>query len=216
MKDPVRHTLLHATRNLVILLSLCAAVISPANAGVQVQSVTPVREAGKAILMTGFIVIKPAQSADLDDIAQGFPRELARRLEQSQQFSLRITPDFLSTEWPAKTPTPALLAQVAKAYGVRYVIAGEIRNTGMRQTSLLFGLWTKHHRAIELDLDIYDTTEGQLVARHRFSAEAEGDAPIGKQQVFGGQGFAAHPYGKVVLEVADQAAKSVLESLAGR
>jgi curli biogenesis system outer membrane secretion channel CsgG len=99
---------------------------------------------------------------------------------------------------------------------VRYVIAGEIRNTGMRQTSLLFGLWTKHHRAIELDLDVYDTTEGQLVARHRFSAEAEGDAPIGKQQVFGGQGFAAHPYGKVVLEVADQAAKSVLESLAGR
>jgi hypothetical protein len=102
MKNPVCHTLLYAARNLLVLLSLCAAVISPANAGVQVQSVTPVREAGKAILMTGFIVNKPAQSADLDDIAQGFPRELARRLEQSQQFSLRITPDFYPPNGPRK------------------------------------------------------------------------------------------------------------------
>jgi len=201
---------------LALVMSAALAGFTPASAGVQVQSVTPVREASKAILMTGFIVNKPAQSADLDDIAQGFPRELARRLEQSQQFSLRITPDFLSTEWPAKTPTPTLLAQVAKAWGVRYVIAGEVRNTGVRQTSLLFGLWTKHHRAIEVDVDVYDTQDGQLIARHRLAAEADGEGQVGKQQVFGGQGFAASPYGKVVLDVADQAAQTILQSLAGR
>ncbi|MBC3930186.1 flagella assembly protein FlgT middle domain-containing protein [Undibacterium curvum] len=176
----------------------------------------PARDADRSVLLTGFAVNKPAQLSDVDDIAQGFPREVARVLEQSQQFGVRTIPDLLSLDWQINPPTPGFLAQVAKNFDVRYVISGDIRNAGIRNTPVLFGLWIKKTRAIEVDLNVFDAKAGVLVAKYRLTGTAEGDVMVGRQHVFAGEGFAATGYGKAILDVAQKAAQSITVQLAPR
>ncbi|MFZ4528439.1 MAG: flagella assembly protein FlgT middle domain-containing protein [Undibacterium curvum] len=182
----------------------------------QIQAMFPARGADRSVLLTGFAVNKPAQLSDVDDIAQGFPREVARVLEQSQQFSVRTIPDLLSLDWQLNPPTPVFLAQVAKNFDVRYVVSGDIRNAGIRNTPVLFGLWTKKTRAIEVDLNVFDAKAGVLVAKYRLTGTAEGDVLVGRQHVFGGEGFSSTGYGKAILELAQKAALSVTTQLVPR
>ncbi|MBC3935554.1 hypothetical protein H8K47_09285 [Undibacterium sp. CY7W] len=192
----------------------CVIFFSQVRAETQVQTMVPARDADRSILLTGFAVNKPAQFSDVDDIAQGFPREVARVLEQTQQFGVRTIPDLLSMDWQLNPPTVGFLAQVAKNFGVRYVISGDIRNAGIRNTPVLFGLWSKKTRAIEVELNVFDAKAGVLVAKYRLSGTAEGDVTIGRQHVFGGDGFAASAYGKAILELAQKAAQSITIQLA--
>jgi len=177
------------------------------------QSLIPANDPGHSVLITGFAVNKPAQFSDVDNIALGFPREIARRLEQTQQFDVRTIPELLSTDWALTPPSVRLLGQTAATYDARYVISGEVRSGGVRDAPVLFGLWSKQVRSIEIEVSVYDARAGKLVKHQSFAATASGDVLIGKDHVFGSDGFSATPYGKAILNVADQIAQALTASL---
>ena len=199
--------------NWMPIKKFCSALLLLFPLWVMAQAMPPLNDVNHSVLLTGFAVNKPAQLTDVDNIALGLPREIARRLEQSQQFNVRTIPELLSTDWVLNPPSAKLLAQTANTYDVRYVISGDVRNAGMREIPVLFGLWSKKVRSIEIDLSVYDARAGKLMKRYSFTAAANGDVLIGKEYVFGGDEFSATPYGKAILNVADQAAHALTANL---
>ncbi|MFZ6758892.1 flagella assembly protein FlgT middle domain-containing protein [Undibacterium sp. Ji50W] len=161
------------------------------------------------VVLTGFAVNKPIQVQDVDDMAQGFPKEVARRLAQNTPWQIRTAPHLLSFDWQQDVPSGKLLNQMGATYASRYVVAGEIRNAGTKNDTILFGLMQKKTRAIEVDIRIYDAQSGKLLARQDFSRTVAGDVTIGREHVFGGAAFSSTLYGKLIGEVADQVASLV-------
>jgi len=169
-----------------------------------------------AVVLTGFVVNKPVQLQDVDDIAQGFPREVARRLSQNTSLQIRTAPHLLSFDWQQDVPGSKLLNQMATTYASRYVVAGEVRNAGTKIDTNLFGLTQKKTRAIEIDIRIYDAQSGSLLARQDFSRTVAGDVAIGREHVFSGAAFSSTLYGKLIGEVADQVASLVSTTIAAQ
>lgn len=171
-----------------------------------------------SVLLTAFAINKPAQVLDMDDVSQGFPRELARRLENSQQFIVRTSPDLLSLDWQQATPPPAkLLRQLSAYYGSRFIIAGEVRNAGSKIETNLFGLTKKETRAIEVELRLYDASQERLISRYDLSrsvtSDIQVDVGVGRSHVFGGAAFVSTPYGKAIAELIDEAAQLVTANM---
>ncbi|MFZ6753260.1 flagella assembly protein FlgT middle domain-containing protein [Undibacterium sp. Dicai25W] len=177
------------------------------------QALIPARDAGRSVLLTGFAVAHPTQLIDIDDIAQGFPRELARRLEQGQQFSVRSTPELLSFNWQLNPPTPKMLAQVAETYKARYVISGDVRNAGIRIQPLMFGLWEKKIRALDVEIYVYDAQAGTLIESFKFTGSATGDVLVGKDYSFDGEAFRFTPFGKAIDDLIEQSAQAISSRL---
>lgn len=167
----------------------------------------------KTVLLTGFAVNKPAQVQDIDDIAQGFPRELERRLLAGQNLRIRTTPDLLSWDWQPATPSPRLLQQLASSYDSRYIVSGEIRNAGIFIQKKFFGLWETKKRSMEVEIRLYDAGSGNLLARHDYAKTISGEVWVGRGQVFGGTGFVATPFGASIMQLLDEAALALADDL---
>lgn len=181
------------------------------------ESLITNRETGhiikKKILATAFAVNKPVQVQDIDDIAQGFPRELLRRLENSKEFLTRSSPNLLSFTLQQENPSVALVRQVANEHDSQFIITGEIRNAGLHIEKKFFGLWTTRKRHLEIELAVYDGLSGVLLARHTLQKQADDIGQVGREQVFGSAAFFAGSYGKVINVVLEEAAQLVLQDL---
>ena len=188
---------------------LVILVVSQVSGLCSAQALIPARDPGRSVLLTGFAVAHPTQVIDIDDIALGFPRELARRLEQGQQFSVRSTPELLSFDWQLTPPTPKMLAQVAETYKTRYVISGDVRNAGIRIQPLVFGLWEKKIRALDVEIYVYDAQAGTLVERLKFTGNATGDVMVGKDYSFDSEAFRFTPFGKAIDDLIEQSAQEI-------
>ena len=180
------------------------------------QALVPAREPDRSVLLTGFAVNHPAQLTDIDDIALGFPRELARRLEEGQQFAVRSTPELLSFDWQLSPPTPKMLAQVAQTYDARYVISGDVRNAGIHSVPMVFGLWEKKVRALDVEINVYDAKAGILIERFKFSGNATGDVLVGRDRSFDSEAFRITPFGKTIDDLIEQAADTIRTRLIAR
>lgn len=167
----------------------------------------------KKILATAFAVNKPAQVQDIDDIAQGFPRELLRRLENSKEFLTRSSPNLLSFTLQQEHPGVALVRQVANEHDSQFVISGEIRNAGLLTEKKFFGLWTTRKRHLEIELAVYDGLSGALLARHTLQKQADDIGQVGRGQAFGSAAFFAGSYGKAINASLDEAAQLVQQDL---
>jgi len=163
----------------------------------------------KALVLTGFAVNKPVQVLDIDDVAQGFPKAIARRLMRERQVQVRTSPDLLSFDWHQDVPPLNLLQQLGRTYACRYIVSGEIRNAGTKIDTNLFGLTQKRTRAIELEVRIYDASTGQLLAQQEFSNAVAGNVSIGREHVFDGAAFNSTLYGKTISDMLDQVASLV-------
>ena len=208
------NSLLAPMANRVVLILIGAFVTAHSHAqmadpGLPPVSATVTSAQPRALVLTGFAVNQPVQVLDIDDIAQGFPREVARRLIKNRQLQVRTSPNLLSVDWQQDAPTASLLSQVGVAYGSQFIVAGEIRNAGTKTDTNLFGLTQKKTRAIEVDIRIYDARSGQLIVAQDFSKVVAGDVAIGREHVFGGAAFTSTAYGKAINEVLDQVAELV-------
>lgn len=168
----------------------------------------------KKILATAFAINKHGQVADIDHIEQGFPRELLRRLDESRQFLVRSSPDLLSFTDQTETPGLRLVRQVAAEHDSQFVIAGEIRNAGIRVEKKYLGLWRDSKRQIEVELTVYDGVSGSMLARHILQQEAEDEAAVGRDKPFGSAVFYDTSYGKTIAALLDEAARLVTQDLA--
>lgn len=189
---------------------LALTCVLPLTMHAQTPELSP--DGARSVLLTGFAVNKQAQLKDIDNIAQGLPREIGHRLEK-QLWKVKTTPDLLSTEWRLSPASPQLLGQIAGLYDVRYVVAGEVRDAGISTQSILWGLREKQSRVIDVEIRVYDARAGSLLGRFDFSGKASGDVLIGAEHVFAGDAFRATPYGKAIDEVIEQAAQALSATL---
>ncbi|CAN5797366.1 hypothetical protein BH11PSE12_BH11PSE12_02780 [soil metagenome] len=168
----------------------------------------------KKIVATAFAVNQPSQVADIDDIAQGFPRELISSLEKSRQFVTRHSPHLLSFTYQQEAPGIKLIQQVAAENDSQFVIAGEIRNAGQRIEKKYFGLWETRKRHIEIAFAIYDGQSGSLLSRHQLQRQAEDQASVGRNKPFGSAVFFATGYGQVIASLLEEATQLIAQDLA--
>lgn len=167
----------------------------------------------KKILATAFAVAKPAQVQDIDDIAHGFPRELLRRLENSNAVLTRSSPNLLSFTLQQEPATLAMVRQVANEHDSQFILAGEIRNAGLRIEKKYFGLWETRKRQIEIELALYDGVSGAMLARHTLQKQADDSAQVGREQTFGSAVFFASSYGKAIDTLLAEATQLLLQDL---
>lgn len=168
----------------------------------------------KKILATAFAVNRQAQVADIDNIAQNFPRELMLRLENSRKFLSRNSPDLLSYTMQQETPSVQLIKQVAAEHDSQFVIAGEIRNAGVQVEKKYFGLWENHKRHIDIEFAIYDGLSGALLARHNLQRQTEDQSMVGRDKPFGSAVFFATSYGKALDAMLAEAEQLITQDLA--
>lgn len=168
----------------------------------------------KKIVMTGFAVNMPSQVQDLDDIAQGVPREMLERLHRSGSFLVRQSKNLLSYDFQQDTPSAQLVRQVASENDAQFVIAGEIRNAGIRTDKKYWGMWETKKRQIEIEFAIYDGISGAFIARHHLYRPAEDDLPVGRDKAFGSGAFYATSFGKALDSVLEESVAWIRQDLA--
>ena len=167
----------------------------------------------KKILATAFAINKLRQVADIDNIEQGFPKELLRKLDQSHKFLIRSSPNLLSFSNQVENPSLRLVKQVAAENDSQFVISGEIRNAGIRIENKFWGLWKTNKRQIEIEFSVFDGMSGALLAKHIVVKQAEDKAIVGLDKPFGSAAFYATTYGKAINEILDESAKLIAKDL---
>jgi hypothetical protein len=168
----------------------------------------------KKVVMTGFAVNVAAQVQDIDDIAQGFPREMLNRLERSGNYVVRQSTNLLSFDLKQIAPTAKMVQQVAADNDAQFVISGEIRNAGIRSDKKFLGLWESRNRHIEVEFSIYDGLSGAFLSRHLLYRPAEDDSKVGRDKPFGSVAFYATSFGKAVDSVIEESVAWIRKDLA--
>lgn len=168
----------------------------------------------KKVVMTGFAVSVASQVQDLDDIAQGFPREMLNRLERSGSYIVRQSPNLLSFDLKQSAPTAKMVQQVAAENDAQFVISGEIRNAGIRSDKKFLGLWESRNRHIEVEFNIYDGLSGAFISRHLLYRPADDDSKVGRDKPFGSVAFYATSFGKAVDAVIEESVAWIRKDLA--
>ncbi len=167
----------------------------------------------KKILATAFAVNKLGQVADIDNIEQGFPKELLRKLELSRKFLTRSLANLLSFSMQTENPSQRLVKQVAAENDSQFVVSGEIRNAGIRIENKYWGLWKTNRRHIEIEFSVYDGLSGALLAKHNVFKQAEDKATVGLDKPFGSAVFYATSYGKAINELLDESVQLIAKDL---
>lgn len=127
----------------------------------------------------------------ISNIRSGFPEELLRRLEASDEFlasnpsvgigypPLKANPDALSSTDDAR--------EIAFKTGSQFVLSGVI-DAGVGRAD--FGRW------IEVEIDVYDGLTGILIAQRRHGMAISGAGEIETGSLFGSARFFSTPFGQ--------------------
>ena len=177
------------------------------------QGRQPERPFKMKILAAAFAINKMGQVADIDNIEQGFPRELLRKLDQSKKFLVRRSANLLSFSNQIENPSLKLVKQVAAENDSQFVISGEIRNAGIRIENRFWGLWKTNKRHIEIEFSVFDGVSGAFLAKHTIVKQADDQAIVGLDKPFGSAVFYATSYGKVINQILDESAKLITKDL---
>ncbi|MDR3413108.1 MAG: flagella assembly protein FlgT middle domain-containing protein [Formivibrio sp.] len=168
----------------------------------------------RKVLVTSMPVLSPVQIADLPRFPEVLQAELARRLEAEGHFlPQQSNNEAAYSEQPHQNETqwnPEWIRDLARRYGVQYVVGGELRDAGFegeryvlshgndirpgeRKQELNLPLLnffkpglkaTPAARRLEMDLLVFDGISGAQIGRHRFAGKAEGQVLFGAEVVF--------------------------------
>ncbi len=194
----------------VIVLSLGACSLFSKPKAVQYHD----RVLKKKVVMTAMAVKLASQVQDVDDIAQGMPREILSRLDSSGSFLVRQSHNLLSFDLQQEAPSARLVQQVAAENDAQFVIAGEIRNAGVRAEPRFLGLWEHRQRHIEIEFAIYDGVTGVRISRHHLYRPAGDDSRIGRDKPFGSVTFYATKFGQAIDAVMQESVAWIRQDLA--
>jgi TolB-like protein len=169
----------------------------------------------KKVVATAFAVSQPAfsQVQDIDDIAQGLPREIIHRLEQSGEFLVRRSANLLAYSSNDEAPSFKLVRQVANEFDGQFVLTGAVLHAGSSRESQYFGLLHKNTRYIEVELALYDAISGALIDKRRMLGETRETDPVGRQKTFGSASFFKTGFGQAVNGVMQEAVQFVRDTL---
>jgi len=126
---------------------------------------SPAARYKKKIGVVQFDVLKREQVQDLPNIEHELPKELIRRLENTDRFIGINATQYLFSNQNRGLPTndSRIYVQIAEKIGAQIVISGIIRDMGVHRK------WFSAYRRIELDLSLYDGISGAKIASHRYS-----------------------------------------------
>lgn len=174
----------------------------------------------KKIAVTQFHVAQPMQVQDIDDIWNGYPLALLRRLDESGLF-LPIHTDT----WPSlgKLALPLDRAQnretvrlLAEQSGAQFVLSGVIIDAGGEQPS---GILQKYlfndpgSRRIEVEIFLHDGITGALITHFRAQENTVGSPTVGRDIPFGSAAFFTLPYGGAVTRLLDRQTQFITREL---
>ncbi|MDD5241755.1 MAG: flagellar assembly protein T N-terminal domain-containing protein [Sulfuricella sp.] len=127
----------------------------------------------------------------IPNVRSGFPEELLRRLEASDEF-LASNPS-VGTGYPPLKANPDALSstddarEIAFKTGSQFVLSGVI-DAGVGRAD--FGRW------IEVEIDVYDGLTGILIAQRRHGMAISGAGEIETGSLFGSARFFSTPFGQ--------------------
>lgn len=181
----------------------------------------------KKTAVTQFHVAQPLQVQDIDDIWNGYPLTLLRRLDESGLF-LPIHANAGPTL--GKLPLPLDRAQnretvrlLAEQSGAQFVLSGIISDAGALPSGLPKFLPSalvsklppnkSGSRRIEVEIFLHDGITGALVARFRAQENALGDPEVGSDKPFGSSTFFSTPFGSAVARLLDRQTQFIRKEL---
>lgn len=194
-------------------------------------------------LVTRIPALHPAQNSDLTGLTDEMQNELVRRLDASGRFlpqrsgneaAMVLQPSQAEPLW-----NPDWIRELARRYGVQFVIGGTLRDTsfegeryslaygtslqaGERKSNINFpGLSftqigikaTPSARHFEMDLFIYDGVSGAQVYRHRLGGRAQGSVSMDPASSFATERFFATDYGQLVQTKLNEAVQLIVDNV---
>lgn len=169
----------------------------------------------KKIVATAFTVYKSLQVEDLDDIWNGFPRELLRRLDSTNKFLPKVSKFSLPAD-ARGVPFEAggeSIRQLAQQTESQFVISGGILDAGTSTDSKWLGLSETRKRRFEVEVFVHDGMTGALVGHHRIERAIAGEVKVGSDKPFGSAAFFATEYGRNVDWVMQELTSAILADL---
>lgn len=201
-----------------VTLDVQAAATEAEGVGSAVTAPRCIPDYRRKLLVTTLPVLNPVQLTDLPRFPEAMQAELARRLEGSDRFLSQVSNNEsaiisqagrLEPEW-----NPDWLRDLARRYGVQFIVGGIIRDVGVegeryeftygndvrpgerkRELALPWlGLGkpgiksTPMYRHFELDLFVFDGVSGARISRHRIAGKASSHIIKGGEMLFDPQG----------------------------
>ena len=171
----------------------------------------------RKITSTLFNIRNSSQTQDIDNIAFELPRELLRRLENSNYFLVKATeygaPSSLSASASASADTSqggSNVRRISAIYGSQFVVSGEVIDAG---NSVNDGFLRSGKRGLEVDFMVHDGLTGFLLARHRLTRHVEGKTIIGRNKPFGSASFFSTDFGQAIDNIITDAVKLISKDI---
>ncbi|MDP2786296.1 MAG: flagellar assembly protein T N-terminal domain-containing protein [Sulfurimicrobium sp.] len=197
----------------------------------------------KKVAITRFNTSNSLQVEDINDIWNGYPLELLRRLDaDSVAVPVNLSLSLLSSLREPNPDAPAnqeIIRHIAAQTGSQFVISGVILDAGIGKESLRpywgwqgnesgrrfeLGLpWSSvaagvkpsaSERRFEVEIFLHDGLTGAAIARHRNAALSNGNVAVGRDKPFASAAFFGTDFGQNVKHVLETEVVAIKQELA--
>ncbi len=192
---------------------------APADAGVQVMPVMDMETAKpvppapppykKKLVASAFNIDEPGQVEDINDIANGFAKELLERLQRSGKYLVRKADSLLGSGRRGEMPSLKMIRQLADANDGQFVLSGTIKSAERSLEKKYLGLSNTERRDIDVELTVYDGATGSVLATHRLEKRVQDNVLVGREKTFGSKNFFSTSLGKAIDGMLDQFAEEI-------
>jgi hypothetical protein len=156
----------------------------------------------KKIVFIQFDVANISQVGDINNIYDGLPAELSRRIGTSKQYL--STSSRYSLPKSDEASQQQAMMQIAGETGAQFLISGLVLDAG-----------TSHGiRHIEVELRVYDGFTGIPLLSRRFEDKTYGDKLVGINKPFGSSEFFDTDFGRAINRLINTAVKGIEVALA--
>ena len=177
------------------------------------KNATLIQPPKKKIALAQFDVANTIHVDDINNIYDGLPVVLSKRMEASGRFLPAYTGRPIPTE-PGAQQREAII-QAAMETGAQFLISGVVANAeksrGKWSLDTPFGAPEKRH--LEVELSIYDGATGVRLMSRRLTEQAQGELAVGNNKPFGSSIFFETEFGKAANRLIDSAVREIQEAL---
>lgn len=168
----------------------------------------------KKVAFTQFDVASTIQVDDINNIYDGLPIELSRRLESGGGFLANYVSGSIPRDNDALQQKAAM--RIAREAGAQFLISGLVLDASISQEDGIFGtsLGRKIKRNFKIELAIHDGLTGARLLSHRIEDEAQGEVKIGNDKPFGSSDFYETDSGRALKRLIDVTANKIRATLA--
>lgn len=157
-----------------------------------------IRAVKKKVAIAQFDVANTLHVDDINNIYDGFPSVLSRRLEASGGF-LPVYVGRLIPREVSESQRRAII-QIAEETGAQFLVSGLVIDAGMRHEKGFLGtsIGSYDKRHVEIEISVYDGLTGVQLFSRRLEEIAQGEVRIGNDKPFGSSSFFSTEAGRAL------------------